>query len=178
MQAIATTPEAAARQAIEFEIEGHKILSDARESTTDLRAKATFQFLAEQELHHIEVIKDFAKALAAGEAWEGAELSPISQAEIGSQLRGIFERFKAQYEEVSELPDAHLEVYQVALEMERRGYDFYKAAAAKTEDPGAKKLFEFLSLEEERHFEIIQDTHDFLANPAGYLAWDERWMQT
>ncbi len=163
--------------AIANEVEGHKILTNAKESANTALAKATFDFLASEELNHIELIKDFAKTLAGAQEWDDSRLKEISLSEAGSHIKNIFERFAAEFETVSASSDERLETYKVAMDMEHRGYDFYSGAAKKVHDERAKQLFNFLAAEEERHFKMIQDTHDFLNHPDGIMAMEERWMQ-
>ena len=63
-----------------------------------------------------------------------------------------------------------------AIKSERYGHDFYEKAAELAHDPTARKLYQFLAGEEQKHFEIIQDTHDFLKQPDAFMAVEEQWM--
>lgn len=178
MHDIPDDPKAVVATAITNEIEGHKILQQSKEASRTPLARATFEFLANEELRHIELIKEFAESLAEGKQWNPASLKETSLAEAGEGVRGIFARFATQFEEVRTSDDERLEVYKVAMDMERRGHDFYKGAAEMVSDTDAKALFRFLAGEERRHFQMIQDTHDFLEQPDALLAMEERWMQT
>lgn len=164
--------------AITNEIEGHKILNMGKESASNPLAQATFEFLANEELKHIELIREFADALDTNTTWDQERIREIALDENGHIIRGIFERFATQFEEVATADDERLEIYRVAMDMERRGHDFYTRAASKVSDERARTLFEFLAEEETKHFQIIQDTHDFLQQPDAILATEERWMQT
>ncbi len=48
------------------------------------------------------------------------------------------------------------EVYQVGVEIEENGRDFYEAAAASTADPDVKKLCQELAAWETRHVEVFE----------------------
>jgi rubrerythrin len=178
MHNIPDDPKAVVETAIANEIEGHKILENAKESSTDPLARATFEFLASEELHHIELIKDYSRVLAGDKSWNPDALQETSLATAAAGVRGIFERFASEFESATTSDDQRLEIYKVAMDMEHRGYDFYSGAARKMTDEDSRKLFEFLAKEEQRHFKMIQDTHDFLDQPDGILAMEERWMQT
>lgn len=178
MQNVFSDPNAVLETAIANEIEGRNILIKGKDTAETPLAKATFQFLADEELKHIELIKDFSKTLAGVKPWDSEKLEELNLSEAGSQIRSIFERFATQFEEVNTADDERLEIYRVAMDMERRGYEFYSKAAESAEDPRAKELYAFLASEEQRHFQMIQDTHDFLEQPDGLLAMEERWMQT
>lgn len=178
MSTIAQDPNAILAAAIANEVVGHKILLQAKETALTALGSATFEFLANEELRHIEIIEKYAASLNSEETWDGAKLAETSLSDAGSAIRSIFQRFATQFEEARTADDERLEIYQVAMDMERKGYQFYSAAAEKAEDTNAADLFRFLAHEEQRHFQIIQDTHDFLKQPDALLAMEERWMQT
>jgi rubrerythrin len=171
-------PNAVLDAAIANEMEGRKILLRGQEAASTPLAKATFQFLANEETHHIELIEEFSQSLKGVKTWDPESMKEISMSEVGVAIKGIFERFATQFEAVATADDERLEIYKVAMDMERRGFDFYSSAAAKSEDPQAKGFYTFLAHEEQRHYQMIQDTHDFLAQPDALLAMEERWMQT
>ncbi len=178
MREIPNDPQLIMEAAIANEIEGHKILLRGKEASDDPLAKATFEFLANEELHHIELIKEFSQVLAGIRSWDPSSLRENNLSEAGLSIRKIFERFATQFEAVGSADDQRLEVYKIAMDMERRGHDFYRKAAEQVEDEKAKSLFNWLADEEIRHFTIIQDTYDFIKQPDAILAMEERWMQT
>ncbi len=177
MQPIPDDPREVAEAALRYEAEGRKILTDARDKAHDPLAKATFEFLANQEIKHMADIRSFVASLAGTEAFDAGGLGPpITLRQAGEQITGLFHDFREKFEATPEEGDERLEVYQVAMDMERRGYDFYSAAAALAAD-GARILYDFLAAEELRHFEIIQDTYTFIKQPDAIMAIEERWMQ-
>jgi rubrerythrin len=178
MQDIPDNPDAVIDTAIANEIEGHKILLRGKETANEPLARATFEFLANEELKHIRIIKEYSESIAGVRAWDPSSLEETTLSDAGSSIHGIFERFAAQFEAAGTAEDERLEVYRVAMDMERRGFDFYSRAADKASDERARTLYRFLAGEEQRHFRIIQDTHDFLEQPDALLAMEERWMQT
>ncbi len=53
---------------------------------------------------------------------------------------------------------------KMAMEREQRANEFYRSCASVVKDPGVRKLFEFLSAEEQRHHDLLQREYDrFLA---------------
>lgn len=176
---IPQNPQDVIQAALRFESEGHRILADAASSASDPLSKATFEFLAEQELKHISTIQSFAMALANEGEFDPELLgSPIDLAYAGNEIKGIFARYKNQYEAAAASPaQPRMEAYQVAMDMERHGHEFYEQAAEKASDELSRRLYHFLAGEEEKHFQIIQDTHDYLKQPDAFQAVEERWMQ-
>jgi len=166
-----------AESAINYELEGRKILSDAEEKAVDPLSKATFRFLADQELRHIEAIKSFAQSLSGEGAFDQELLLPATREYARDQIKGLFAEFKSRFEETSGRDEERQSIYKVALDMEHCGHDFYHAAAEQAADETAKKLYSFLAEEESRHFELIQETATFLKQPDAIMAVEERWMQ-
>lgn len=177
MRPVPNDPVEVVNSALEFEAEGHRILSDAADQSTDPLSKATFQFLAEQELHHIEAIQSFAESLAGKGQFDVDALgSPLDKAEAGEKIKGLFAQFKPHFQEAVWREEGRFAVYDIALDMERHGYDFYNRASELAKDETAKKFYHFLAGEETRHFEIIQETRDYLKQPDAFLAVEENWM--
>lgn len=176
---IPNDPVKVAEAAMEFELEGRRILESAGEKAKDPLSKATFQFLADQELKHIEVIKAFTTALTNEESFDTSAIDEcMSKEEACKLIRGIYTEFKSKFDQVSELDAERLKIYDVAEEMERHGHAFYECAANQAQDEQARKLYAFLAAEEIKHFEIIQETHDYLSQPDAFMAADENWMTT
>ena len=72
-------------------------------------------------------------------------------------------------------PEAdELAAYKVAMKMENDGYDFYKKTLESIKDPNVKELYKFLLFEEEKHFELVSNTYEYLKNPASWFAGEER----
>jgi rubrerythrin len=178
MTNIPKDPNEVVEAAMAFELEGRKILINAGAKAVDPLSKATFEYLANQELNHIEAIKAFAESLAGTGSFDPNALGkPLTKLEAREGIQGIFARFKAQYEATAGKEDERQEVYKAAMDMERCGHDFYQCAAEQSADETSRKLFSFLMDEETKHFDIIQETAEFLKQPDAIMAVEERWMQ-
>ncbi|MDO8684577.1 MAG: ferritin family protein [Armatimonadota bacterium] len=164
--------------ALQNEMKSYEILENGKNNVDNPLAKATFDFLANEELKHIEIIKQFTSTLTGKSDFDIDELLALTTPDAKQHIKSIFERFKVSFEEVGATDQPRMETYRVAMDMERQGHDFYKRAADQTSDEKAKRLYQFLAGEEVKHFELIQDTHDFLQQPDALLAIEERWMQT
>lgn len=62
-----------------------------------------------------------------------------------------------------------LDGLRAAMQGERTGHEFYKMAAANTQDPAGKKVFEQLAAEEQQHFDFLRKHYQSLADK-GVLA--------
>jgi len=49
------------------------------------------------------------------------------------------------------------EIVQMGVEIEKNGRDFYNAVAGLSKSAGAKKIFEFLAGEEDKHIKVFED---------------------
>jgi rubrerythrin len=176
MNAVSNDPRQVVQSALQYEAEGHKILIDARDEATSPLSRATFGFLADQELKHIEAIKSYAASLENTGDFDPDALAELSLEHAEHEIRGIFAQFREQFEEAATL-ETREDVYQVAEDMERRGYNFYSAAAEQLTGDSAKKLYAWLAGEETKHFTIIQETLEYIHQPDAIDALEERWMQ-
>jgi rubrerythrin len=70
-------------------------------------------------------------------------------------------------------PTEELRILERAMEVERKGYGMYSRAAAEMASPRAKELFEHLAAEEQTHFQLLTNTHDYLADPEGWNGFNE-----
>ena len=65
--------------------------------------------------------------------------------------------------------NAAMEALKKALELEKRGQEFYAQAAARTVDPKGKEMFSSLADDEVMHAEVIQRQVDALAKGKGWI---------
>lgn len=171
-------PKEVIKAAMDFEAEGYKIFVDAGEKSTDSLSKATFTFLRDQEVIHMERIKQFAAMMESGDEFDANSLGePIDVAKAKKQIGGIFAEFKSQFEATAGDSNERMEVYNVAMKMECRGHDFYGSAADEAKDEVSRRIYRFLSDEEAQHYMIIQETYSYLMQPDAIMAVEERWMQ-
>ncbi|MBN2459044.1 ferritin family protein [Candidatus Woesearchaeota archaeon] len=136
-------------------------------------AKKTFIFLADEELKHIDAINAFSKSLHDGD-------EPIIDAgtedEAVNAVKEFFSRTVKAAVEAAVASESDLKAYEAGLQLEQKGYDFYKQAAEKAEHPNVKKLFEFLMKEENSHYALISNALVYLRSPDDYFQGEESWF--
>ncbi len=162
--------------ALRNEERAKEILENGINNAKSALGRATFEYLASQEIEHMRIIKDYAQAVASGVGAAIQELPQNTKRQDGEKIKSIFEKYANEFEKVGQSGEERMDIYETAMQMERDGFNFYSAAAKQASDSNAVKLYEFLSREEERHFELIQDTRDFLQLPDALLAIEEHWM--
>lgn len=152
--------------AIELEKKGEKLYRDlAQKVINDISIK-TLNFLADEERHHTEKIEKFNQALTKQGKFE-------VEAECRSALPGRLSSFLKDFTEKKakevKMSDSDIDVYGVALKMEKESYDLYEDAYSKSDDEDLKKFFKFLMGEEEKHYALLEASKKYLEDPSYYF---------
>jgi rubrerythrin len=147
---------AALQMAIQTEIDGYTFYQKFAERTDDPGARAMFERLAEDEVTHLELLRNTKAMLEDTGQWaeyKGMALDPVESAPI-------FSRQRVEQNIVSYTSD--LSALRVAFLIERDAVDFYSQAAASTDDPNGKRMFLDLVKMEQGHLELLEGEYDFL----------------
>jgi rubrerythrin len=136
-------------------------------------AKKTFIFLADEELKHIDAINDFSKSIHDGDE---PEIEPGPEDEAVNKVKEFFSKSIEQKAEQLKPTDSEIKIYELGLEMEQKGYNFYKEAAEKAEHPNVRKLFEFLTKEENSHYALLSNAINYLKSPSSFFQDQESWF--
>jgi rubrerythrin len=69
--------------------------------------------------------------------------------------------------------EAHVEALQVALDTEKKGYQFYKIAAKSSKDPTGQEVFEHLAKDEIEHMGVIATVFESLTKDEPWMTYEE-----
>ncbi|MFO7820206.1 MAG: ferritin family protein [Halanaerobacter sp.] len=156
--------------AIDLEQKGHDYYAENAARTDNPMAQSVLESLSQQELDHIETIKQ----IAAGKGIENVEVTPSN---VEENVREVFESFSDKEKEEWSAVDE--EVYRHALKLEEDIYDLYADLAEKT-DGKEEEFFTALMEEENKHYESIQNALYYLTNNSKWLDEEEskvwNWM--
>ena len=155
----------ALQTALNFEEKGHHIYEGISTKTENPIVAKTFRYLANQELIHAEVIKEYMEK-------EKIELKGDNLKET----KKFFSMTVKEFKERAELSDDDLKAHETALELEKRSYNFYKTQSERTTNKELKKFFGFLMKQENNHYEFVQKTYEFIKNPVGFYTEEEKWL--
>ena len=152
-------------ESLTMEEKGHKFYQEGIKKIKNSLGKRMLQRLAEDELIHIKRIKDIFKLLNE---------NMMEKVKIDSPrviiFDEIFNRMKAQLEDVAEeLTEVGVddeEIIAVALELESHAKFFYQDAAKNADNEKVKKFYEMLAQEENSHYELLRNAHNYLENPS------------
>jgi rubrerythrin len=147
--------------AIQTEEDGRDFYKRAAEKSSDPGGKLLFTSLADDELEHLRLLESQRDALAR----EGKWLSPTKLDQHAEPIKAegapLFSR-----EAVTNNVNAYtsdLSALRLAFLIEKDAVVFYTRAAAETEDPDGKAMYERLVEMEKEHQTILEEEYNALA---------------
>lgn len=146
----------ALQMAIQTEIDGFGFYQKFAEQTQDANARAMFKRLAEDEVMHLELLRNTKSMLEKSGQWaeySGVDLETVAGAPIFSRDR-VEQNVVAYTSDLSALRMAYL--------IEKDAVDFYTRAAEQTDDPNGKRMFLDLVGMERQHLVLLEGEYNFL----------------
>ena len=147
---------AALQMAIQTEIDGYTFYQSFAERTEDPNAKAVFERLAQDEVMHLELLRNTKSVLEDSGQWADV---PSLDTE-GISTAPIFSRERVKQNLVGYTSD--LSALRMAFLIEKDAVDFYSRAADQTDDPNGKRMFLDLVKMEQGHLDLLEGEYDFL----------------
>jgi rubrerythrin len=152
----------AVESAMKMETDAMKFYKEAASRTSHPMGRKMFESLIRDEARHLRLLEEILK---------GLEIDPHVQC-IGD-VRTVFSDLKDQMMSRIEARSDEKEALRLALEMEKKGFHFYEEALAAAVDEKEKRLFEVLIKEEERHYQLLNNTYSFLEDTGNWFMWEE-----
>ncbi len=146
----------ALQMAIQTEIDGHNFYQKFAERTDDPQARRMFERLAQDEIMHLELLRNTKAMLEQSGEWaeyRGVSLEPPGGAPI-------FSRERVKQNVVAYTSD--LSALRVAYLIEKDAADFYTHAAAQTDDVNGRRMFRDLAEMERGHLRLLEGEYNFL----------------
>jgi rubrerythrin len=147
---------AALQMAIQTEIDGFNFYQKFAAQTDDPGARAMFERLAQDEVMHLELLRNTKAMLEETGTWleyQEASLAPVGGAPIFSRER-VGQNIVGYTSDLSALRVAYL--------IEKDAVDFYARAARETVDPNGKRMFLDLVKMEQGHLDLLEGEYEFL----------------
>ncbi|MBN2043320.1 MAG: ferritin family protein [Candidatus Aenigmarchaeota archaeon] len=151
------------KMALENELKGKEMYDKFADRAKNNVTKRTFEFLAAEEVKHIEAIRNFDQSVQAKP--EG----PTSFDEI----RSIFEQSIEHFDRQAKPESDDIEAHRLGMDLEQKSHDLYKRLSEEAADENVKRFFVFLMDQENAHFILIQKAYDFISDPEGFYAETE-----
>jgi rubrerythrin len=162
--------------ALDMEKKGYQAYLDAAHKTLNKLGRSTLEAIAAQELEHIKAIEGYCQRPEADP--EAARMiGRIKHSEKKDYIRGIVAKIGDQLNDKVAAADPNLsETYKTAMELERESYVFYKNLSQEAGVPSVKAFFQFMMEQENTHFELFQETLEYLDRPGDWFREQERWI--
>ena len=169
------SPKGILRRGMSLERDGYRFYTQAAERASSERGKRMFLDLAAQEVDHLRLLLAEYRALEEGRGWLSYKeamaadfpLDPANPDLPGEEPPEPMPVFTPDREVSLEGDVAALEF---GLETERISRELYAQAAEAADDPRAREAYEFLTRQEEAHYRLLQNTHDYLTQNQTW--WD------
>jgi rubrerythrin len=145
------------RQGMVNEIRGRAFYLEAAKRSKHAAGAKMFESLARDEEMHLKVLQQQYQAITQKGKWltmDDARTAAAPAPELNLFPQGVEKQLPADADDLKAL--------ELAMGFEKRGYDLYKSASEVSTDLTAKAMYEFLVQEEGRHYELIQNSLEYL----------------
>lgn len=149
--------------AIKMETDAMKFYREAIGKIAHPLGKRLFEGFVVDELKHLRMLQDIMNGLDI----------EVTSVHPKNSIKTVFSELKDQMLKRINATTDEIAAVKIALDFENAGYKFYQQAAREATDEKEKKLFEALTVEEQRHFELLQNTSRFLEDTGDWFMWEE-----
>lgn len=159
------------KKALEMEEKGHDFYSQKSKEGDNKITRETFEYFADQELLHIDNIKNFYHSLK-----EKGEFLQIDLHEVRENRKKDDQLFAKKISEWNEKINPERkdkEAIEFALDFEKRGYNYYNNILKRAEDENLVKLLEFLLDEEDSHYDKFIKLYEYMTDTDNWYMYDE-----
>ncbi len=160
--------------AIQLEEDGLRMYREFAEKSTDPFGKKTFEGLVEDEMHHAELLRKVYGKCGIKEVER--IVAESKTAPIRQRFKTIFELAGEEARQRTSADPSDIEAMRIAMDFEKRGYNIYRESEQKVKGEMEKTAFRHLIMMEEYHFELLQETFEYLNDTGNWFMKNEKWM--
>jgi rubrerythrin len=157
--------------AVKMEEDGRKFYLKSAKASKNAVAKKLLVSLADQELIHIERIKEISQGLKGEKDW-GDFAKTISR-DAKKKLALVFRPLSASEKKKLKADPSNLEAITIAMKKETKSYDYYDKQSKVTDIRIAKVFFDRLKKEEEHHYELLEEAYSLLSDSVSWFVKQE-----
>ncbi len=154
----------AIEKARKLEIDGTAYYTKLAQMCSVPSGKRMFESFADDERRHLRIIEDVTKGLGIDES---------CFAMPRETMRTLFSEAAERLDETPVVGTDEKEAVQAAMEMETKSFRLYEDAAGRAEDDDTQALFERLASEENQHYEMLENTLEYLNSNGQWFLWQE-----
>jgi len=148
-------------QALELETRGYDFYSQAARAASNSQVRDFFQYLADQELVHIKVIKDIYQKLDGAVCWNEGGQSQVSKSELDALFLKMTQNGPSADADLMKAIDNG-----IAFETEVR--TLYSQQIDQAGCEGEKKFLQLMVGEETFHCQALADLKLYYTDPVGW----------
>jgi len=160
--------------AYQTELDGYDFYQKSAKNCKNRLGKVIFDSLAKEEHGHINMIKKIWDSLEKDENWpdlpkpgKGEKLMPV-------EFDSIFKEAEKEMDKNAEADADDIKAIKFAMDLESKGYEFYKKHEEDSDNELEKQFYAKLSAEESNHYKVLEDTFEYLSNPSEWFSKRER----
>lgn len=152
--------------AMKMEKDGEQYYLELAQNAVNAGFKNIFTILAHAEAVHYDIFRKM----------RDNEKIEVPGTKLLSEVRNIFEKIREE-EKDADVLISQIDLYRKAREIENKSIDFYLTQADEMRDPYQKEIFVKIADEEKKHFFIMEEIINFVAQPGTWLENPE-WYHT
>jgi len=157
--------------AIKMEKDGRDFYLKSSKSAKNAVAKRLLASLADEELKHIDRIKEIHEGLKEDKDW--ADFGKVISKAAKAKLRLVFRPLSGAEKKRLKADPSNLEALKISMKKERDSYDYYDRQSKDAGARIAKVFYDRLKKEEERHYELLEEAYSLLSDPASWFVAKE-----
>ena len=119
--------------------------------------KNILSMLADDEVRHRVAIEQMQKKM---------DIAPVKG--VALDIKTVFDEMR-QDKNITKLSVDVVDDYRKALEIEKKGMEYYKEKFADVEDPATKKFFEMLMRQETYHYKTVENLLEMVEKPQWWV---------
>ncbi len=150
--------------AVKMETDAISFYSEAARKINHPAGKKMFLAVTEDEKRHLEMVRQLIQGLQITHQ----DVSPMKK------VKTVFEAMKQEMMQKVAATNDEMEAFKIAMQMEKEGLNLYTKRLAAAASDKERALFERLIKEEQQHYQLFANTHQFLSDTGNWFLWEER----
>ena len=159
--------------ALRNEIRGRNLYALYARTVKNEMARRVFVHLANEELRHISDIKE---ALRSMKMEMEPDVGGMIESGTLEHTRTFFGKLVGELKEQVKPSDDDKKSRQVAMAIEKAGFEYYKKGAEFTQNEEIKRFLTWLMEQEQAHYMLIENAFEYADNPESWHADMEHWI--
>lgn len=161
------------QRALKMEEDGRNFYLESAGRVKNQLAKEVLNHLADDELDHIERIKEGYERITKNEPFATKEIQGLKRSSR-EYFENIFTEAQKKSQELIKHEAEELDILKTALDLESKSHQFYSEQIGEQSDEQVKQFLDFLASEEYRHYNLIFNTIQYITNPTDWYYQEEK----